>query len=205
MLVIKHRFEVIEKYVKGKDVLDIGCVGLGYQRGEGFWVHGKICEVAKKVVGVDIRKDEIAELRKREYEVIDADVNERLDLGEMFDVIHVGQVLTYLTDFDTFFDNVRRHLRPDGMLIISATNAHSLRNFVKYVFGGLGFAYTNFQNHISLRHLLNRCGFKVRQIEHVEEPSRRKSGKIYQWIFKPLPGRLSSHVIVIASSKMSHS
>jgi len=201
MLKIKSRFEVIEKYVRGKEVLDVGCVGLGYQKMEDFWVHGRICKVARKVVGIDTQKEEVVKLKKRGYEVLESDVNERLNLGKTFEVINVGQVLTYLTNFDTFFDNMRRHLQPDGTLILSATNAHSLKNFLKYVFGRLDFTYTNFQNDISMRNLLDKYGFEVRHVEYIEEPSRRRIGKIYQSFFKSLPSRLSSHVIIIAGLK----
>ncbi|MCD6263063.1 class I SAM-dependent methyltransferase [Candidatus Bathyarchaeota archaeon] len=201
MLKIKHRFEVIEEFVRGKDVLDVGCVGLGYQRTGDFWVHGRICKVARRVVGVDIQREEVARLKEEGYEVVIADINKRMDLGETFDVINVGQVLTYLTDFDTFFDNIKRHLRPNGLLILSVTNAHSLKNFLKYTLGRLDFTYTNFQNEISMRRLLDRYGFEARSVKYVEEPARRMMGKIYQFIFRFLPSHLSSHIIVIASQK----
>jgi len=199
MLLVKHRFDAIKELVRGKKVLDVGCVGMGYQEEGDFWIHGKICNIARKTIGVDVVEDKLEEIRKRGYNVVLLDVNMKFDLGETFDVIHVGQVLTYITNFDTFFDNMRKHLKPNGIIILSVTNSYSFKSFLKYAFKKLHFNYTNFQNIISLTYLLDKYEFVTRQVEYVEEPSKRKIGKIYQFVFRVLPKHLSSHVIIISS------
>lgn len=203
MLLVKHRFDAIKEILRGKSILDIGCVGLGYQEEDEFWIHGKIHKIARKSIGIDIEEDKIDKIREKGYEVVVADVNKRFYLDETFEVIHAGQVLTYITNFDEFFYNMRKHLKTNGVLILSVTNSHSFKNFVKYTFKKIDFKYTNFQNVISLRHLLDKYGFEARRVEYVEEPSRRKIGKIYQFIFRILPRHLSSHIIVSASLRGS--
>ena len=198
MLNIKERFSVIKDLIENQDVLDIGCVGLGYQKEEDFWIHGKINKVAKHLLGVDVQKEGIIELNLKGYKVIEADFNKYLDLNHRFDVVNVGQVLTYITNFDMLFDNITRHLSKKGILIISVTNGFSFKNFIKYFFKQLDFVYTNYQSFTSIKYLLEKNNFRIQKLVFLEEPSRKFWGKMYQIILRPLPKHLSSHIIIFA-------
>jgi 2-polyprenyl-3-methyl-5-hydroxy-6-metoxy-1,4-benzoquinol methylase len=53
--------------------------------------------VSKKVVGVDIQKEDVERLRKLGYEVVWGDVT-TINLGKKFDVIVAGELIEHLPD-----------------------------------------------------------------------------------------------------------
>ena len=82
----RSKLNWIARYVANKDVLDLGCVDHELDIKDPPWLHGFLKDHAGRVVGVDILPDAIAELERRGYDVVCADV-ESMDLGEQFDVI----------------------------------------------------------------------------------------------------------------------
>ena len=60
MVFIPNREVVVLPICKGKSVLDIGCACPEY-------LHDKICKVAEKCIGVDIRYDMVKKLRNRGF------------------------------------------------------------------------------------------------------------------------------------------
>ena len=73
--IVEDRITYLCELARGKRILDVGMVEhfLDASSSE-RWLHGKLCEVAKKCVGVDVLTDELEQLRPRGYEVRNADL-----------------------------------------------------------------------------------------------------------------------------------
>lgn len=104
----------------GKDVLDLGCYdGRDSQA---------IAESGNRVTGVELLPEAADAARRRGIPV------EAFDLATpdwplppaSFDVVVAGEIIEHLVDPDRFLDNVGRHLRPHGKLIITTPNVASL-------------------------------------------------------------------------------
>jgi SAM-dependent methyltransferase len=116
---------IVEK-CKDKDVLDLGCVQhtAEHALSNKSWLHRHILKVARSVVGVDYLESEVAHLKKQGFNVICADVTKPILIDKQFDVIVAGDLIEHLTNFDGFFDNCRRLLKPGGIVIISTPNPY---------------------------------------------------------------------------------
>jgi SAM-dependent methyltransferase len=117
----KERF--IEGKCAGKAVLDLGCIrhSADFAKDSG-WLHARIRSVAERVVGIDYLAEEVPKLAAMGYDVRLADVTKPFFLDATFDVIVAGDLIEHLTNFDGFFDNIHRHLKDDGTVIITTPN-----------------------------------------------------------------------------------
>lgn len=114
--------EWVGKYIRGKRVLDLGCVDHSLNRTIGQpWLHGFIARNAASVVGVDTLPDQVAEMNRRGFTAICADV-ETMDLGERFDVIVAGDIIEHLSNPGALIRQAVLHLAPSGMILITTPN-----------------------------------------------------------------------------------
>lgn len=105
--------------INKKNVLDIGC-----NSGYGTYILSKSCN---KIVGVDVSKNAI-DVAKQKYkknnlnfQVIDG---EKLPFGDnVFDIITSFQVLEHVADYDNYFKEILRVLKPRGVLLLTTPNA----------------------------------------------------------------------------------
>lgn len=113
-----HRYAVVRDIVVNKDVLDLAC-GEGY--GSAF-----MADFAKTVVGVDISQEAInhashtyqkSNLTFRQASAIELDLPDK-----SFDVVVSFETIEHLAEQDEMLSEIRRVLRPDGILIISSPN-----------------------------------------------------------------------------------
>jgi 2-polyprenyl-3-methyl-5-hydroxy-6-metoxy-1,4-benzoquinol methylase len=114
----------VRERCRNKRVLDLGCIRHDAETAlkDPNWMHKIIKDVAADVVGVDYLQDEIRILKTAGYAVIFGDVTKPLDVSGKFDVIVAGDLIEHLTNFDGFFANCKRLLKPDGILIVSTAN-----------------------------------------------------------------------------------
>lgn len=122
-----NKIEFIKNKCKGKSVLDLGCVrhDADYSIGDPNWLHRHLHEVSKSIVGVDYLEHEVSKLNQLSgFTIIVADVTKPLPISEKFDVIVAGDIIEHLTNFEGFFENITRLLKPDGCLIISTGNPY---------------------------------------------------------------------------------
>ena len=126
---IKDRMEVIAGLVKGRRTLDLGIVDSRRNR-QGTaerlarkpnLLFRRICEINPDALGIDIDNEGVDILRQQGYNTRMADVM-TMDLGQLFEVIVAGELIEHLPDPGQFLRNVRRHLTPDGTVVITTPN-----------------------------------------------------------------------------------
>ena len=100
--------------VDGKDVLDVGCAGGHLAR--------QLTERGARVTGIDLSPTLIGLARKRcpQAEFHRADLAKPLDLpDDRFDLVTASLVLHYLRDWGPPLAELRRVLKPGGLLVMS--------------------------------------------------------------------------------------
>ncbi len=159
------RFERVRRYVDQRSVLDVGA-GSGIDRPD--WMHAAVASVASEVVGVELDPELVARARQRGYDVIAADA-QALDLGRTFEVVWAGELIEHLSCAGGFLDGARRHLVPDGRLVLTTPNAFAVSNFV-YRIGGrprVNRGHTCWYDETTLSQLLRRHGYEVVEIAYL--------------------------------------
>jgi len=166
---IKNRFDAIEPYVRGKSVLDIGCVDFrpgGVRKYKSTGLHIFLKEHAARLKGVDLDEDGAKAMQEEGYDVVAANA-ERMDLKERFECIVAGEVIEHLSNPGLFLDNVGRHLADGGTLVITTSNAFSIGNFYRILRGGgikVHGEHTCWYDPLTLSHLLSRYSFEVEDV-----------------------------------------
>jgi len=113
-----HRYGIVQDIVTQKDVLDLAC-GEGY--GSSF-----MADVARSVVGVDI-SDEAVQNASTVYSKANLIFQQgsaiALDFADCsFDVVVSFETIEHLAEQAEMLAEIRRVLRPNGLLIISSPN-----------------------------------------------------------------------------------
>lgn len=200
MKLVKNREDIILPLCKNKDVLDVGCVGGGYHPG---WLHGKICEVAASCLGIDTQREGIETVKKHGFDAVWGDA-ETVNLGREFDVIVAGEVLEHISNQGKFFDNMRKHLKDDGVMILTTPNALSFVYPLQCLFTSLEASpeHIMFHTEETLRSISERHGWMLKDICYWKASPKNLKGKMFvslaSWL---LPPRLSGHYIIAILAK----
>jgi 2-polyprenyl-3-methyl-5-hydroxy-6-metoxy-1,4-benzoquinol methylase len=122
-----YREAKILALVRDKDVLDIGSFG----QTDKYCLWKILSGHCRNLVGIDLpdasqTADELFNLKNTEHKydsrIIYGDM-ETVSLMKMFDVIIAGDVIEHVSNQGLFLDNIYRHLRDDGKLVITTPNA----------------------------------------------------------------------------------
>jgi SAM-dependent methyltransferase len=169
---VRDRFEVIGQHVgPGRQVMDLGCVDSRPARHDAKarieykanLLHKRIAGINPAVLGVDIDPEGVAVLNGQGYSVIVADV-ETMDLGRRFDTIIAGEIIEHLENPGLFLRNMRKHLKVDGVIIISTPNpfyAGSSWKIWRYGRPAVHEDHMGWQDPATLGQLLRRTGFET--------------------------------------------
>jgi len=166
------KVEFIQNACRGKTVLDMGCI---QHRAEHAitnpnWLHQKIKDVAKRVVGLDYLESEVKVLKDSGFEMICADITKPIPFTEKFDVLVAGDLIEHLSNFDGFFENCKAALKPGGKLILTTPNPFydGIFSFVSFSNNVLtNLEHTCWIDGVSLGQLAHRFGFLVQDIQYV--------------------------------------
>ena len=168
---IRDRFSIIQDYVRPpRAVMDLGCVDSRPARHNAVQrieykanlLHKRIAEANKDVLGVDIDPEGVEVLNQQGYHVIVADV-ETMDLQRQFDTIVAGEIIEHLENPGRFLRNMRRHLKDDGIIILSTPNpfyAGSAWKIWRYGRPAVHEDHMGWQDPITMDQLLRRTGFE---------------------------------------------
>lgn len=180
--VIRDRMHVIRRFAVKGDVLDVGCVDARSNR------HSSAARVERhpdhlfqtlvrlnpRTLGIDIDRDGVEALRTRGLRALCANA-ETMNLKRQFDVVVAGEIIEHLENPGLFLRNLRRHLRPRGVLILSTPNPFYWRQVWKiwrYGVPQVHEEHVNWQDPITLRELLSRTGFDLVEGYWVETKGR---------------------------------
>lgn len=185
-----NKAEWIIPYIKGKNVLHLGCTGHSKNLCEDDnWLHRIIAKEAGDCLGLDINKDLVDDLNMRNYKCIHGDA-QNFSLQKKYDVILAPDVIEHLHDFNGFFTCIRSHLVDDGILLITTPHPWFFARFLRCLIkGDAGFheEHTLWFCRHTLEEMLHRYKFKIVNIEYASRESI-----FYKLIFLPKVLRHSS-------------
>lgn len=165
---LRNRFDVIGPHVApGKAVLELGCVDARPARRDGQksasqadLLFRRIVELNPETIGVDLDKEGVAALEQRGYHAICADV-QTVNLDRQFDTIVAGEIIEHIENPGQFLCAVRRHLKPDGRVIITTPNPfYALQSWKIWLHGRprCNEGHVAWYDPITLVALVRRCG-----------------------------------------------
>ncbi len=193
---VENRDSRILKLVAGKEVLDIGCTWIDDDE---TWVHGDMLKVAKDVTGIDIT--DVAKFQDQGYNIIHQSADEPFALGQRFDVIVAAEVLDHTANLGIFMQNVKRHLRPDGIFVVVMHNPQAFEFFLEQLLfrGSLRiYEHTHWQNETTMRNLLERYGLRLIRREFYHYGAFSRIGKVYDLLTWWMPSMFSRCVLYVA-------
>lgn len=166
----------IYPHIKGKDVLDIGCIEhtLDVKHKERIWVHDFLREHASHVTGIDIQQKDIETLRGQGYDVSCQNA-ESFHFEKKFEVIFAGELIEHLSNPGLFLENCQRHLAENGRFIVTTPNAFSITRFLHILKGCTNDPVVNNEHAYwfsptVLRQLFVRYGLNIEHVQYAHYP-----------------------------------
>lgn len=133
---ICDRADYLCQLAKDQDVLDVGVVDHTIESTENpDWLHGKLCQVAKTCLGVDILEEEVNELRKKGFNLICIDITEK-PLDQRFDLIICGDIIEHLNKPGSLLASASQMLKPSGKIVLTVPNPWYINIVLKNAFNG---------------------------------------------------------------------
>ena len=128
---IKRKLEIIIGYVKSFNniiVADIGCY-----TGE---VTAQFKALKAKAIGIDISFSSLLKAKAKDINVLRADMSSIIPLrDESTDLVYCSEVIEHLMDTDKFLIEIKRILKPGGILFLTTPNIAALKNRIRILFG----------------------------------------------------------------------
>lgn len=183
--VVKNRFDVIEKYVVGKKVLDLGCVDArpdGQKKYQTTGLHYFLSNKAARTVGVDMDAEGVEMLNKEGYEVFFGNV-ENICLNETFDCIVAGEIIEHLSNPGLFLENMKKHMDRDSFIIITAPSAFSIVNFSRILRKNtikVHKQHTCWFDPITISQLLTRHSFVIKEMYFANKSKWYESRNLFK-------------------------
>lgn len=131
-----RREDIIQRYVAGRDVLDIGGIDHGFMNlklDRGDWLHSAIARSARSCLGLDILEDHVKLARECGYQFVAGNA-EAMEFDGTFDVVVAGELVEHVHNMGLVLDGAWKALRPSGHLVITTPNNFS---FSKMLYAAL--------------------------------------------------------------------
>lgn len=117
--------ELVERYGKDKDVLEVGC-------GTGL-ILGRVASFARTAVGIDLSAGMLAKATERGLAVSQGSATSLPIQDASVDVAYSFKVLAHVADIEGAMRELARVVRPGGWVLAEFYNARSLRRLVKWL------------------------------------------------------------------------
>ncbi len=172
--------EYLKKFIIDKSVLDCGVAGdKDVSMESSHWVHRIIHDNAKSTLGIDYDKTAVEKLKRNGYGCVYGDC-QNFNLHRKFDVIFAGELIEHLENPGQFLDCAKKHLNNGGLLIITTPNQFSMVRHIASCFGLLNEnrEHVMVHNEKTITNLLERKGFKVKEVDYFTNPSFYEIGRL---------------------------
>jgi len=123
---MKTREDRILEWVKGPNILDVGCTDHIVRENSVYWLHQHLSQKFARVVGIDISEENLEKMRALGYKNLYRMDAESFSLEEKFDTIVAGELIEHLSNPGLFLNQARSHLNPGGRLIVTTPYVFSL-------------------------------------------------------------------------------
>jgi len=179
------RNELMLPYVRGKRVLDLGCVDTrpdGERKYMSTGLHLFLKEVAAELVGADLDEQGVREMGTIGLNVVHANA-ETMSLGRTFDTVVAGNLIEHLNNAGSFVGRAAEHLVEGGHLVLTTGNAFYIGNMYRIlkkrrvdVHG----EHTCWYDPITLEQLVTRYPFEVVDVRFTSKDRWHKAGKQFR-------------------------
>ena len=136
--------EIVERYGKDRDVLEVGC-------GTGL-ILGRVGEFARTATGIDLSGGMLAKAAARGLAVAQASATDLPIATASVDVAYSFKVLAHIPDIAGTMREMARVVRPGGHVIAEFYNARSLRRLVKAIKPPTKVSETTHDEHVYTRY-----------------------------------------------------
>ena len=157
------RMSFLVEAVRGKRVLDIGCVENDadhHTREE--WLHNHIVKASAECLGLDILESEVDSLKTKGYNVRYHDITQSPVEGT-FDVAVCGEIVEHIGNIDGLLSNCRKSLVPGGQLIMSTPYPWFIGVTARHTLAGIYFPgsleHVAWYDPSNIAELANRHGY----------------------------------------------
>ena len=183
------RNRIVRGLVKGKKVLDLG----SESHGTDHELWNLINANAKTLVGLDLLPSADARILRGDAQNFDL----REEHG-LFDVIVVGELIEHLENPYEMLQCCKKHLKINGLLVLTTPNALSPFYAVKYgLLAGLpNPEHTHWYCKYTLKEMLSRCRLRVIRVEHYSRHTKKVANKVFHWLARRWPS-LHLHVLMV--------
>ncbi len=124
--VLKDR--IVELVGQNNKILDVGCY-------DGT-LGERLIKKNNDVYGIEINKESAVLAKKRGLKVKIRNIESGLNFNSnFFDVVVASEVIEHILDTDFFIDEVKRVMKPNGVLVLSTPNTASLGRRILLLFG----------------------------------------------------------------------
>lgn len=200
-----NKKELISSKIHASDrVLDVGFLGQGIQEGNNEWPHVLLKKHAGEVYGVDL------ELTKKythdaHYKAMSA---EHFSFSITFDCIFAGDLIEHLSNPGLFLECCKKHLLPEGRLIITTPNTFNLFNLTEKLTKReptVNADHTCYFNDKTLRTLLEKNGMEATEVSFLytlgyahTESWKKKFLNVLYWIASRFTDKFVETLVIVA-------
>lgn len=163
----RTRLEAILKYIKNKDILDIGSIQHDIILSKSKnWLFAFLNKHGHSVLGIDFLEEEVKKAQNKGYNIIYGNA-QTINLNRKFEVIVAANIIEHLSNPGIFLENMKKHLTPKGRLIISTNNNSGFDCFYDSLI--LGFIpnnpeHTCWYDFVTLKELTQRGGLSIEEV-----------------------------------------
>jgi 2-polyprenyl-3-methyl-5-hydroxy-6-metoxy-1,4-benzoquinol methylase len=134
---VVDRLDALVELVRGRRVIDVGFADEGMmaaKRARGAWLHEVVTEAARECIGIDSDEDAVRRAQELGFTAHVADVEDAAALRalalEPAEVVLAGELIEHLDRPGAFIDAVAPLVAPEGALVLTTPNGHSLTNLL---------------------------------------------------------------------------
>lgn len=149
-----YRFNKISKFIKGKNILDVGCA------------DGHFIAIASKkgyeCTGIDISNTAVEQAQNKGLRVFNMTI-ENFEYNKKFDNIVCFDILEHVREPQKFVDEIKNRLTTEGKIFISTPNKRSVfqKLMGKYWFFYIPEEHLNYFDNVTIKKFLTANGFVI--------------------------------------------